>query len=538
MAHIEIVGRESERWELGLTTVIGRDPGSTIQLADFLLSRSHAEIRRGPDGRYRLVDLNSTHGTYVERRKVAEHLLQHGEEVQVGTTFLRFVDPPAASAGAAPRSAAAPPSAVVQARYDVAAHENFPPADEQKDAKQLRRDYERLRAAHTVSRSLAAEGRLDTLLQTIVDTALKLLAADRAAVLLLDPATGAAVPRVAKSKKGDAVKVNVSTRILGEVLSQRVGLLTADAKADERFRGAASVLTTGIRSAMCVPLLHQGEVLGALYCDSLFLRDAFQEADLEVFTAIASQAAVAVRNAMLLQRLQEETSTRVQFQRFLSPGIVDKVITGKLKVGQKGALRPIAVLFLDVRGFTRMSEGMEPSAVVDLLNAFYEPIVDVLFRHDGTLDKYEGDGLMALFGAPEELANAPLAAVTCALEMREALARFNATQAAANRPTLAVGIGIHSGPALCGMVGSSKTRQYTAMGDTVNTAARLCSIAKGGQILVGESTRDAVGALVEVDTLPPVEVKGKSRPIAVFDVRSLRRTPDAPSVSAPPPPGA
>jgi adenylate cyclase len=228
---------------------------------------------------------------------------------------------------------------------------------------------------------------------------------------------------------------------------------------------------------------------------------------------------------VLLQRLQTETSARVQFQRFLSPGIVEKVMTGKLKVGQRGEVRRISVMFLDVRGFTRMSEGMEPTAVVELLNSLFEGVVDVLFRHDGTLDKYEGDGLMALFGAPEALEDPPVAAVSCALEIRDWIAKFNEEQAVAGHPTLAVGTGIHTGPALCGMVGSSKTRQYTAMGDTVNTAARLCSIAKGGQILIGETTYEAVQAVAEVDPLAPVEVKGKSRPLAVFDVRTMRPVP-------------
>jgi adenylate cyclase len=523
VAWIEVVGRESDRWDLGPNAVIGRDPGSTVRVSDFLVSRSHAEVRRGSDGRYRLVDLNSTHGTYVAGRKVAEHLLQPGDEIQVGTTYLRFQEAaPAEAPSAGARPAAAP---AVQARVEVAAQEQFAPADDQKDAKRLRQDYERLRAAYVVSHALALEDRIEPLLETIVDTAIRILGADRAAIFLLDPETGQAALRAARSRKGAAVRVSVSTSILGDVLAHGVAILTEDARADERFKGAQSIVAAGIRSAMCAPLRHHGEVLGALYCDTLALRDAFQEKDLEIFTAIGSQAAITLRNAILLQRLQSETSARVQFQRFLSPGIVDKVMAGKLKVGQRGEVRRIAVMFLDVRGFTRMSEGMEPAAVVDLLNGFFEIVVDVLFRHDGTLDKYEGDGLMALFGAPETLDDAPGAAVACALEMRDAIAKFNEEQAVAGRPTLAVGIGIHTGPALCGTVGSSKTRQYTAMGDTVNTAARLCAIARGGQILIGETTYEAVQALAEVDPLAPVEVKGKSRPLAVFDVRSMRPRP-------------
>jgi adenylate cyclase len=251
-------------------------------------------------------------------------------------------------------------------------------------------------------------------------------------------------------------------------------------------------------------------------------KNAFRQEDLDLFAAIAGQAAVAVRNATLLHRLQEEASARVQFQRFFSPAIVDQVVTGRLRVGQKGEVRTIAVLFLDVRGFTRMSETKAPAEVVEVLNAFFERTVETLFRHDGTLDKYTGDGFMALFGAPQDLEDAARAAVECALAIRDEQGRFNEERKKAGQPPLAAGIGIHFGPALCGMVGSSRTRAYTAMGDTVNTAARICAVATDGQILISGVTYEAVKKRVDAARLPPVEVKGKSVPLEVFEVRGAR----------------
>ena len=119
-------------------------------------------------------------------------------------------------------------------------------------------------------------------------------------------------------------------------------------------------------------------------------------------------------------------------------------------------------------------------------------------------------------------ADAPFAAVGCAVAMRNELVEFNAGQKAKGHPELEIGVGIHSGPALCGIIGSPQTRQYTAMGDTVNTAARLCSIAKPGEILISRATFDAVVDRVDVETLPPTEVKGKSQPLEVFDVREIK----------------
>jgi adenylate cyclase len=518
VAYLEQVGGDGRKWELGLTTDIGRDPGSAVVLGDFLASRNHAEIRRAADGRFRIVDLNSRLGTYVAGQRISEHLLKDGDEVQVGTTLLRFVDPEAQDS--AQRSAGG--ATILERRAMTAEGDAFPPADEQRDQKRLRADYERLRTAYTIGRSLSVEGGLDRLLERIAEAAIQVVKADRAAVLLLDPKTGTPVPRVTRNRQGAPEEVTVSRSILREVTTQGVGIISADAGSDSRFKGAQSVVASGMRSTMCVPLMHGGEVLGAIHCDTLLKTNVFRAEDLELFTSIASQAAVAVKNAMLLQRLQEEASARVQFQRFFSPGLVERIITGQLKVSQRGEVLPISVLFLDVRGFTRMSEGMEPVSVVELLNDYFERMVDILFRNDGTLDKYVGDEIMALFGAPAPLPDAPRSAVACAIEMRNELGRFNEQQKAAGRPTLAVGIGIHTGPALCGMFGSNRTRQYTAMGDTVNTAARLCSVAKGGQILISDATYAAVKGSVEVDALVPIEVKGKAKPVSVFDVKAMQ----------------
>jgi adenylate cyclase len=523
VARIQELHGKSRHWTLGLTTDVGRDPGCTVVLHDPLVSSSHAEIRHAANGQYRIVDLGSRHGTYVGATRIHEHLLRHGEEIMIGTTCLRFE-----ASESEEKDDKSSFLGSIQDRIpvdDVCAA--FLPAKDQKDVERLRTDYERLRAAYLVGQRVAIQGDLDGLLKAIADVAIELLHADRVAILLMNPETGEPEMRLVKAKEGQDEDVHVSQSILREVLSKHVGVISADAGADSRFGGAKSIMASNMRSAMCVPMLHTGEMLGAIHCDTRLATGVFREADLELFTTIASQAAVAVRNAMLLQRLQQETSTRVQFQRFFSPGVVKQIVGGNMRVNQRGELRDVTVFFLDIRGFTRMSENMEPKDVVGLLNAFYSRMVPILFEHDGTLDKYVGDELMALFGTPQELDDAPLAAVACAAAMREELAVFNAEQEAAGAPTLKIGIGIHSGAALCGIIGSPKTRQYTAMGDTVNTAARLCSIAKPDEILISRATYDAVESHVETATLPPTEVKGKREPLEVFDVRRMLAGHDA-----------
>jgi adenylate cyclase len=515
VAQIRELHGEGRKWTLGLTTEVGRDAGCTVILHDGLVSSSHAEIRQAGENQVRIVDLGSRHGTYVGAQRVHEHLLHHGDEIMIGTTVLRYENEDEGAPGQ---------SGLLNVQDRVSVEDvamAFPPADEQKDEKRLRRDYDRLRAAYQVGQRVSIHGEIDALLKSIAEIAIELLDADRVAILLMDPNSGEPEVRLAQRKDGTREEVRVSKSILREVITSHVGILSADAGSDERFSGAASILASNIRSAMCVPMVHTGEMLGAIHCDTRLATGVFRERDLELFTTIASQAAVAIRNAVLLQRLQQETSTRVQFQRFFSPGVVKQIVGGNMRVNQRGELREVTVYFLDIRGFTRMSEGMEPKDVVSLLNAFYSRMVPILFEHDGTLDKYVGDELMALFGTPQDLEDAPFSAVACALAMRNDLVAFNAEQAAAGAPTLEFGIGIHSGPALCGIIGSPQTRQYTAMGDTVNTAARLCSIARPGEILISRATYDAVQTRVEVRTLVPTEVKGKSKPLEVFDVLRL-----------------
>ena len=283
----------------------------------------------------------------------------------------------------------------------------FPTADQQTNAKRLRQDYDRLRAAYQMGQRISVHTKLDALLESVAEIAIDLLHADRVAILLMDDETGTPEVRYVRTSDGKPQDVHVSQSILSEVMSSHDGILSADAGADERFGGAESILVSNIRSAMCVPMVHAGEMLGAIHCDTKLATAVFEEADLELFTTIASQAAVAVRNAVLLQRLQQETSTRVQFQRFFSPGVVQQIVTGDLRVNQRGELRDVTVFFLDIRGFTHMSEDMEPKDVVSLLNAFYSRMVPILFEHDGTFDKYVGDELMALFGTPRSWTRPP-----------------------------------------------------------------------------------------------------------------------------------
>jgi adenylate cyclase len=291
---------------------------------------------------------------------------------------------------------------------------------------------------------------------------------------------------------------------------------------DSRFSGAHSIIMQGIRSTMCVPLLHADELLGIMHMDSQIATNAFTEKDLQIFTSIANQAAVAIQNARLAKKIEHETRTRAQFQRLLSPNLVEQLVKGDLKLEKGGEQREVTLLFSDIRGFTSMSEKKPPSEIVNMLNEYFEVMVEVLFRLNGTLDKYVGDEIIALFGAPVGMPNAPLAAVQCAIEMHKALREFNRTRIAEQQEPIRIGVGINTGLVVTGAIGSTKTLQYTAIGDAMNTASRLCQLAKPGEILISETTMRRVAKEVEVEALPPTKVKGKNDPVRIFNVLGMK----------------
>jgi adenylate cyclase len=206
----------------------------------------------------------------------------------------------------------------------------------------------------------------------------------------------------------------------------------------------------------------------------------------------------------------------------LSPNLVEQLVAGKLHLEKGGELREVTILISDIRGFTSMSEKKEPAEIVAMLNEYFEVMVDVLFRLNGTLDKYVGDEIMALFGAPVDMPDAPLAAVRCALEMSKALREFNRTRMAEGQEEIKIGIGINTGRVITGAIGSSRTLQYTAIGDAVNTASRLCSVAKPGEIILSENTMNRVRGMVEAAALQPVKVKGKEQELRIYSVSGLK----------------
>jgi adenylate cyclase len=559
------------RFQLGDTVTIGRSLTCNVQLDDGYVSKVHSVITRRGSGFF-IRDLKSANKTRVNGVVLEDEVpLRHGDQIIFGNTAAEFLDasavPVAPNAtlqpgpgalvppppppqgpgvgtmaptvenapvpqGPTPAPAAAPVAAPsIAAAYAaaassetsfetrvVAAVDQFQPERQLRSEDDLRRDYERLRVSYELSAALSGSLEFDALLLRIVDTLIRLFGADRGVVLLRDEA-GVLRPRCSRTAAGTSTEVPYSNTIVNEALAARNSILSFDASVDVRFKAAESVLAQGIRSSMAAPMLRGDDALGVIVLDSSMRVGVFTEKDLKILQTAANQAAIALHNSMLAQQLVSEAAMRGRFERLVAPNLVERILSGALSVERAGVNRDVSILFSDIRGFTSFSETRRPEEIVSLLNDYFEDMVDIVFRNEGTLDKFVGDEIMALFGAPVGHADDARRAVQTSIEMQIGLIELNARWASRGVPPFQVGVGINTGEVTAGFIGSSKALSYTVIGDVVNTAARFCSNASAGEILVGASTYERVRAQFRFDELPALSVKNKAEPVHVFRVR-------------------
>nr|WP_239578152.1 adenylate/guanylate cyclase domain-containing protein [Archangium primigenium] len=521
---------------LGPLTTLGRHPSNTLRLVDREVSKEHATIERvGRD--FILRDLGSSNGTFVNGKRVTELRLRDGDEISLGASRLVFHSGEAAGLGA-PSSAAAlartPRVTVVAQSHSAPAFlaqidqqgppQNFRPAEQIQELATLRREYEKLRTAYEFHRTVSQQGKGADLFEQILEVSFELLAADHG-VILKPAADGQFTVIIAeKHRPGSPPNVVVSATVLQKVAETHKAVLIADAIIDERFSSTESIVAQGIRSAMAVPLLAKGKLEAVLFLDSRQQSNAFSEKDLTIFSGIAAQASIALENAALAAQVQSEAITRAELSRFLSRAVAEAVIRGETEDLRQSRLAEVTVLFADIRGFTTLSENESPQEVVSMLNEFFSLMAGVVFRHEGNLDKFIGDCVMAVWGPPSQHPDDPARALRAALEMQDAVEVLNGSRVAVGKRPIEVGIGVNTGQAVVGYMGSTERHEFTAIGDTVNTASRLCGLARGGEVVATDSTVFKAGTGFDVEPLPTTQVKGKERGVQPYRVHGVENT--------------
>jgi adenylate cyclase len=212
---------------------------------------------------------------------------------------------------------------------------------------------------------------------------------------------------------------------------------------------------------------------------------------------------------------------RKMFGRYLSPEVMSALIENPASLELGGEKRRVTIMMTDLRGFTGMSERLAPEQVVGLLNGYFEIMVEVIARYQGTINEIVGDALLVFFGAPQDMPDRARQAVACAVEMQNAMARVNARNRAAGLPELEMGIGLNDAEVVVGNIGTSQRSKYAAVGSGVNLTSRIESYTVGGQILVSESVREAAGEVLRVDGQLDILPKGSESPLRIYEIGGI-----------------
>jgi adenylate cyclase len=527
---------------------IGRGSANDLVLDDESVSRFHAVFKQEKNGDVLVADRSSTNGVVVNGKAIStETALVHGDRVKVGVYELKFE-----STDIAPlviRKAEIPATLrdVLEGRDTGLGSRSVKTptgtsAEMAERIRQLEQEKYLLTVLYDAGKALNSTLLLDDLAEQVMSLAFRIEGVERGFMMFFDAAgevsrqtevhyrsgTRRGASRHAGEKTHrrrpakEQPRIILGRSILERIRQEKVPILITDAAADERFQESESVKISGLRSAMCAPLVESGvesgRLLGLLYVDNLEKEFAFSEDELNVFALVAAQAASALASALARQQLAEHALHRSALERFLSPDVVE-MIAADPNVRLGGVNQKVSVLFCDIRGFTSISEQLAPEKVVEILNELFTRMTDVVFDHGGTLDKYLGDGLLAVFGAPISKGKDAANAVRAAIAIQQLVLELNRDSTARQWPELKVGIGVSTGIVTAGNIGSPRRLDYTVIGDTVNVASRLVSHAAGGQILITQATAADLGPGFDFAPMPPLVVKGKSKPVWVFIVR-------------------
>ncbi|HEU4793978.1 MAG TPA: adenylate/guanylate cyclase domain-containing protein [Pyrinomonadaceae bacterium] len=546
MAHLKITDASGRQWQFTFvpqtTCTIGRAPDNTVVLDDPRASRYHAHINAAENGTFMIVDGAMVHGqlrrsankVFINGEPRFEHQLKNGDRVTIGASTLRF-EQPAEERTTDVRyddkplghtqlliSANDVMSTVLRSKEEV-------PVSTQRDKvlEQLQRKANILSALYEMSKTLGSVFDLNAIFEKATDIIFRSTPADRVVALLAEPGAGdgedvtlAPIAMRARDNKleAHARRLSIGRTITRKVMKDRVALLSQDAASDEQFAGVDSIVSQGVRSTICAPLVAESRVHGALYADRLDPFAAFKPDDLELISAVAAQTAIAVENARAHERLAREEVARANYSRFLPEYVVKQMLENPDSFKLGGVSQTITILFADIRGFTRISEHAPPEKIVGLLNRYFSAMTDIIFAHGGTLDKYLGDGLMALFGAPTTTPDDASNALNAAVAMQRRLLGINRELREEGFAEIGVGMGLHTGEVIVGYIGSDRRSEYTAIGDTVNTSSRLESNARGGEILISDATAQAARSRYKLKPREPIMVKNRQQPVMLWEV--------------------
>jgi adenylate cyclase len=505
--------RHTERtWDIAEDDfVLGRAHENSPPLLDLSpdikISRVHARVWK-EDGSFWIEDSRSSHGSLlngVEIKGTGKQAVHAGDQIIAGDTTLRieslesvdsFAQTNYLEFGAKLPADEHREDLGVNIAHDLDATDFDPaPPLDSGNAGALR-----LKLICELPLQFAAKTELRDLLPTIVDRLVDLIPnAENWALALRDPKTNALLLKAHRSRQRPHISETLSRRAMGE----RKAFIWNKAIPGEV---SGTILQSAINTGMYAPLLWQDEAFGIICAESRSLEDMFNEEDLRLIVCMAQYAAMAVGSHQLQEKLVEESVVSAKLLRQFSPKVAQRILAqqGHLRLG--GERSEVTILNSDIRGFTTLTQKMNPDEIVEMLNEYFAVLVPIVFARQGTIDKFMGDAILAVFGSPESDSKQHEHAVLAAVEMLEAVERVNAGRRLRGLPCAQSGIGIHCGEVVHGFVGTADRMEFTVIGDAVNKASRYCAGAAGSEVLISPELHEHVRQIVQVE-LTTIETK-------------------------------
>jgi adenylate cyclase len=371
---------------------------------------------------------------------------------------------------------------------------------------------------YELARDLSSSLELDVVLRKVMDRVITLMKAARGFIVLVDPATGELSVQMS-SGEADPEKAREflgSRTVIEQVVLTGQAVVSTDATLDDRFKGKQSVILQNLRSIIAVPLVTKGKVIGAVYVDNPFRAAIFEETDKEFLQAISDLAAMAIDNA---RQYEHSEFLRRLFEAHVNKQVTDYVLahSDRDTMMLRGEKRRVTILNSDIAGFSRLSQSMGAEELVEFLNDYFRRMIEVVLAHGGNIDKFQGDGMLVVFGAPNPMEDHARQALNAAQGMVREIDRLNRELVARGKPSISVGIGLDTGEVVAGHVGSKRRLEFTLIGVPVNNAAYLSKV-RPAKVLLSATTLEELPSGVGVAGLEAMLLKGAALPQSIYEL--------------------
>jgi len=494
--------------------VIGRHPKNRIKILEAGISKVHCLITSEENQTSAIRDLGSRNGSFVNGTRVkGKVLLKDGDELQIGNTRCLFREQMAARKV---KWIEEDEDAIKRSILHKVAPEQlnkFFPETNIIDEEMLRADYERLRISFELQRDIGFDLHVDFILGRVLDRAFEVLDFDQGVVLLLDRQGDFQIHAYKTRKMDDEL---VISRTLADLVADgRQGVVLINPNPSAGIE-APEFIETPVQTTLAVPIMDDHDLQGVIILDRWAVYNPYREKELNLLSNVANKTGMFMRNSRIAKGVTRESLERERYRKVLSPEMAEMVVAGQIDVDLEGKQHQATLLMTNMMDFRALTDALEPDALIEFLNQHFDHLAGVVFHHEGMIDKYLGDRMLAVWGVPVVHEDDPLRAVTAAVAMQQSLNAINQQRETDNLPLLEIGIGVATGPVVAGSIGSQKTQRYSIVGDVVNEVQAICASSRSEQVLISEKTFRAVRKHFDIDEAHTLQLG--NRAVKCFEI--------------------